>query len=520
MPHKRFFFTLYWPGILLLCLSIIIGLFCYKDYGISWDEPEQRAMGVVSYNYIFHHDPALKTSVDRDHGVGFELVLTALEKKLNLTDNRGIYLMRHLATHLFFLISVFFGYLLMQRLFKNQLLSCLGFLLIAFNPRLYAHSFFNTKDIPFLSVFIICLFFFHVAFGKNKAWWYALLGLACGYATSIRILGVLLIFLIGLFFVVDIFNALRAKGNVFRIIRNSFIFLAAACISLVAMWPVLWESPLHNFVTNFRSLSHFPWDGLVLFNGKLEHARSLPWYYLPEWFSITTPLLWLVAGLAGIGFVIFGFIKSPSEYLNDLNSRSNLLYLLCFFMPLVSVVVLHSVVYDDWRHVYFIYPPFVLLALGAINKFASGKSKLILPVLCIVQLVFTGIFMVRNHPYQQVYFNQLVSQKKDNIRQHFEQDYWGSAFKQGMEYILSHDTSPAIKLDWRIRPVKTNIRLFKEADRNRIQFVEDSADYFITTFRSHPSDYKYPAIFYEVNVQNSCIMRVYKLQTPYSSTTK
>jgi Dolichyl-phosphate-mannose-protein mannosyltransferase len=511
-PTKLSSTTRCWPGLLLLVASLIIALFIYKDYGVSWDEPEQREMGEVSYNYIFHHDPALKTSVDRDHGVGFELVLTALEKKLHFTDSRDIFLMRHLATHIFFLIGVFFAYLLMLRLYKNQFIACLGFLIIALNPRLYAHSFFNTKDIPFLSAFIICLFLCHVAFDKNKSWWYALLGVACGYATSIRILGVLLISLIALFILIDMLRAFNGKTKTAKSAGNLFIFFTASFLSLTGFWPVLWESPLQTFASNFRSLSHFPWDGLVLFNGHLDHAKTLPWYYLPEWFFISTPLLWLTTGIAGITMVVLRFIKSPFNYVASLSGKSNLLYLLCFFTPLLSIIVLHSVVYDDWRHVYFIYPPFVFLALSAIHKFNACKGNIIACAICMVQLVLTGFFMISNHPCQNVYFNSLVSHKDEHIRMNFEQDYWGSSFKQGIEYILAHDTSSTIRLDWRIRPVKTNVRILKEADRKRIQFTEDSADYFITTFRGHPSDYKYPSITYEVKVQNSTMLRVYKLR--------
>src|SRR6185503_8756836 len=139
----------YFPGILLLLVAIVIGLCTYQYYCISWDEPIQRGIDNVSYNYAFHGDQSLKTYIDRDLGTGFELPLIFIEKTLKLTDSRDIYLMRHLVTHLLFLVSVFCGYILSLRLFKNQAIAILGFILLAFTPRIYAHSFFNTKDIPF-----------------------------------------------------------------------------------------------------------------------------------------------------------------------------------------------------------------------------------------------------------------------------------------------------------------------------------------------------------------------------------
>src|ERR1700722_13662237 len=39
---------------LLFLAALIISLFTYKDYGVAWDEPIQRAAGEASYNYIFY----------------------------------------------------------------------------------------------------------------------------------------------------------------------------------------------------------------------------------------------------------------------------------------------------------------------------------------------------------------------------------------------------------------------------------------------------------------------------------
>ena len=177
--------TTWWPGLILFSLFVIAGLLCYKDYGIAWDEPTQRGIGNITYNYVFKGDQALKTYEDRDLGTGFELPLIFLEKGLHLTDSRDIYLMRHIATHLFFLLGAFCGYLLALRLFKNQYIACLGFIMLAFTPRIYAHSFFNTKDIPFLSAFLIVFLVNEIAFEKNKRVWYLLLGLTFTMCRSV-----------------------------------------------------------------------------------------------------------------------------------------------------------------------------------------------------------------------------------------------------------------------------------------------------------------------------------------------
>lgn len=85
-------------GFLLLLIAIVIGLFTYKDYGISWDEPVQQYIGQTNYNYIlrgnltglnFRNSDYLNTRA-KAYGVAYEVPLILLEKILGLKDTRDI----------------------------------------------------------------------------------------------------------------------------------------------------------------------------------------------------------------------------------------------------------------------------------------------------------------------------------------------------------------------------------------------------------------------------------------------
>ncbi len=156
-------------GILLLFFSLIIGLWVYADYGITWDDPIQRTIGEMNYNYVFKGDTALMSFNERDYGVAFELPLIIIEKALHLKDSRSIYLMRHLISHLFFVFSAFMCFLLIVKLYKSKLLASVGILLLLLNPLLYSHSFFNTKDIPFMAMFMVCFLLAASFFSLRKA---------------------------------------------------------------------------------------------------------------------------------------------------------------------------------------------------------------------------------------------------------------------------------------------------------------------------------------------------------------
>ncbi|MFI5196943.1 MAG: phospholipid carrier-dependent glycosyltransferase, partial [Chitinophagales bacterium] len=282
----------YAPGIVMFAIAFIIGLVIYKDYGICWDEPFQRGPGLLSYDFIFNGNEDLFNKSTDNHGAGFELLLVMIEKWLNLTDTKAIYEMRHLVTHVVFLAGAFAGYVLAYRLFKNKFIASLGFIMLVFAPRLYAHSFFNSKDIPFLSMFLVTLAICQAAFEQNKKWLFAILGLACGYATSIRIMGIMLACFIGLFLVIDLITAYTKKEEKpNKTILNLLFFTVGFCFTVYIAWPYLWKDPVHNFVDSFTKLSHFNlWTGIMLLGGKYISSMNLPWTYFPTWFLISNPI--------------------------------------------------------------------------------------------------------------------------------------------------------------------------------------------------------------------------------------
>lgn len=504
----------YLPGILLFFIAAIIGILTYQDYGIAWDESGQRTIGTICYNYLFNGNNELVSFSDRQHGTGFELPLVIIEKALKITDMRDVYLMRHWVTHIFFLLSALSAYILFYKLYKSRFIASVGFIMIAFCPRLYAHSFFNSKDIPFLCMFIITFSYCYFAFTKNKTLPFFILGLLCGYTTGIRVMGIMLAVFIFVLLLMDLILNYFAKKEVKKYIINVLLFSFGFCAAFYISSPYLWRHPVDNFIDSYSLMSHFSWHWTVLINGKMEHGDQLPWTYFPTWFLISNPILWLFCGISGIVLVIFNFLKRPYLFFQNSPERNQMFYLFCFATPILTIIMLHSVIYDDWRHLYFVYPSFVLLALYFINKVFQTRYKLIMQFLCIIQISFIGYFMIRNHPFQEVYFNELVSHKKEYLRHHYEMDYWGCSMKQALEHLIKTNPENTIKVSTDfagIMPLNKNILMLKEQDRKRVEYVDpNAADYFITDFRGHPDDYPYQKIDYSITVLNSTISCIYK----------
>ena len=474
-------------GFILFGVSLIIGMLTYDSYGLGWDEGKQRETGIVNYDYIFHQDDSLLTYVDRDYGPVFEILLIVGEEKLGLTDTHDIYLFRHLATHILFLIGALFCFFLVDLLYKNKALAALAFLMIILHPRLYAHSFINTKDIPFLAMFFVSFYFLALALRRKQFFYFVLLGISVGLTINLRIMGIMLLFIAPAFLILDIIIEKKWKRNGIHLLT----FLGTSLFTLYSTWPFLWSAPINNLLEVFDNMSKFRWNGHVLLNGEMVSASALPWYYLPEWFAITTPILFLLLGITGGVLVVLGLIRSPIEYIKNTETRNNLAYAACFLAPFLAVIYFESVMYDGWRQAFFVYAGFVMLMIFALNKLAAVKWLKIITYFTILYLIGVSVYYF---PYQNVYFNSFLEFKESEyIRRHFEMDYWGISNLEALRYILENDTSPIINVGYLNMTSKFNVALLKPEERARLNitgYVTDRSDndYYITTYRWQPED--------------------------------
>ncbi len=502
-------------GILIFFISLLIGLIVFDNYGISWDEREQRDIGMHAYDYAFQHENNLKNFNNSDYGVAFELPLILEEKALKLDDTRSIYLTRHLTSHLFFLLGAFIFYLLIYYLTNEIFLAVIGYLLLLINPLIYAHSFYNTKDVPFMVMFIISFFLAFLAFKKRGLAYFILLGISTGLLINLRIMGIIIVPILAVFFIADLIFEKGKKKTITSFILYIFFLLLA----LISTWPYLWKSPVVNFIKAFKDMSKFRWDGTILMFGHLVRSTALSWTYIPIWFAITNPITYLIIGIIGLTILLASIVKNPVHFIKNTPDRNQLLYLGIFLGSLLAVIVFHSVLYDGWRQMFYIYPPFILIGIFGLQKLSNIKaSRYFMPIIIAVLLIdMSGVtyFMVKSHPFQGVYFNALISKKEQHLRKNFEMDYWGTSYKQALEFILKNDDSKSINIMVANMPGMDNLMIIPKKDRARVKYVSNikDTDYFVSNYRTHPEDYPYPAKnkVFNIKIENSDIMTVWKL---------
>ncbi len=487
----------------------LLGLLVVGSYGLSIDENQQRDTGMISLKHVAQlvaptwvvHDPdfdryntPLDQYSDRDYGVAFEVPVCLGERLLRIEDWGNKFRFRHLCTFLVCFGGLIAMFQLARRRFGDWRLGLLGATWLLLSPRLLADSFYNCKDAVFMAVFLIAT---NTAVRllrrptPGRLLWHAL---ACAITIDVRIMGILLpLTTVGLL----LWRAVRGEISWSRWAGTSVAYLTLLAVLVVAFWPFLWPAPLTNFLEAFENMKTFRWNSVVLYRGEFVAANSLPWHYAPVWIGITTPLLYLGAGLLGIGLVLLQLVRQHWRLWRDENGLQDLLFLALFMGPLAAVILLHSVLYDGWRQLYFVYPALLLLGLRGWVAAARWRPRWAgwpraLYVATGLALLLTAGQIVAAHPLQNVYFNVLAG---SDVEHRFEMDYWGVGYRQDLEYIVRHDARPRIKINETApEPAKFNALMLPPAQRDRLLFVDntDSADYVVTNYRWHPEDYEFP----------------------------
>lgn len=512
------------------------GLYIVKDYGVHWDEFNSHHFGVHWYKYawnvIVNGGPLIpqeqETIHDKTHGPAFEMALAFIADKIfHLEDSRDIIILRHCGIWLLFYISVIFFYFLCKLHFKEKKLALLGCLLLVLHPRIFAHSFYDSVDISFLSLYIISLYTL-VHYLKTKSLTMIILhAFACAILIDIRIIGVI----VPMFsYTLLLWGLAKVRYNnrheLMKSILHIFIYTIALAGFTILFWPYLWRNPVSALIVIIKLTPHIGYGDTVLYFGEFIKATQIPWHYIPVWIGITTPVLYIFFFMTGLFVILKKLIARASG--PDDKLKNGLLSLAAFFLPLFLVIVFKSTLYDSWRHLFFIYPAFVLIALSGVegcdgfmtqyrhrHRTIYFVSRVIFIGLILISFSCTGIFMIKYHPYQNVYFNRLAGNDMTKIKNNFELDYWGLSYRKALEYITANDGSESIKVYDAITmgPMQNNIPILPIRERKRIcqVWTPDEATYLLTNYRWHKQDYPYPNEFFSINVKHAKIMTVFKL---------
>ena len=490
-------------GLMVCGLFLLAGLALAGDYGINYDEQPQIVIATANLNYILGQADSLAglPYPFTHYGVAFELPLLLAQRALGLDalaegDYHQIHRLRLTITHLFFVIGGFFCYRLAYRLFDSRPVALLALLIYLLHPRLYAHSYINSKDLPFLALFAIALYLLERAFRRDTAAAFILLGIAVGLLANLRIMGAMLL---------AAPLAMRGLDWLFAgdggerqpILRTAGLFLLAAGLTWYAVTPYAWTQPIDYLTGSLSQTVRHPAVLPQLFQGEMLLSDAVPPHYAATWFGITTPPPVLLLGALGLAAVAALALARPRAVFHNTRRRFMLLLLACFLLPPLAVALLGSNQYEDWRHLYFLYVPAGLLAAGGLHWLTTTLARQPgwpagIQGLAGLGLGLILLQMAQIHPLQHIYFNFLVDRTTpEYLRTQYEMDRWQLARQAAWDYLLqSHPEEPLTVRDeqwaWKILPPAAQARLTR---------VSRNADYELTFPDSSRPDLAFNSVY-------------------------
>ncbi len=438
-----------------------LGLAIVGDYGISTDEPTERETSLRQYQFAFskifflftkQQAPGLEhdyvwyqnwlqgSNEDRFYGTFLQWPTVALEHWRGFDaanfDPETIYFSRHLLNFIYFYLGLLCFYSLLKQRFKKGSLALLGTLIIVLTPRFFAEAFYNNKDILF-AVFYIITIYFSEKFMRQKSWLnFFLLSVVTAIAANTRIVVGLVALVYWFEFLSEFFwqkGEFRWKKMTQLLTWPVFTFLL-----YILIHPTAWGQEVGFIWQVIQSFSQYDaWQGKTLYFGNFVPWNKIPWHY-------TLGYLWATIPLTFSGLIIYGILVWIKNFYLSLKNKTEKLKVKIFTLdnkmfffwlaPLLMVIVCQSVLYNSWRHLYFIYFPLVYLAILGLSVLEKkNKTQAIIFFLLAITFILTSFWMIENHPYEGVYYNPLI---RKSVTKNFERDYWGLSIQPLFNQVL------------------------------------------------------------------------------------
>ena len=453
--------------------------------GNSGDEDlYQYPQAVKIYNYYtsFGKDTtytnAGNSSMEgmRDYGMSFD-TLTVFFNKFFSIDN--IFESRHAMNALVGWLALLFCGLLAYRI-ANWRAALITFFLMFFSPQFLGQCFNNPKDVPFAMAYIFTIYYL-VRFLQQfpnptkKISFYVALGIAM--AISVRIGGLLLlaylVMFTGLYFLfTSNVKSLFSADNIARFKKLAIyaIILAIGGYFMgLLLWPYALQAPISNPMKTLTSMTNFGASLRQIFEGTTIWSDKVPPYYTLKYIMIAAPISVLIGAI----IYLFFLRKKDMQYF-----WAFILYF-SFGFPIFYIVYKHSNVYGGWRHALFTYPTLVVAAgLGfnsLIEVFKNKYLKIAGGIAVVLLTINPIIHTFKNHPYEYVYFNELVGGVKGAYG-NYEMDYYFHSLREATEWVKQNavkdpnSSGKKIKVGaWLTPPVSYYLR--KDTARFEVTFI-------------------------------------------------
>ena len=529
-------------------IFLFVGLITYKDYGIHIEEKFHRSNGFYWLNYILNftefNDLKNIASIKfneisgftlsniknwLDYGIIFDVPAAFFEIILNIDEPKNYYQFRHLISFLlFFLSSIFFYKLLLNR-FSDFNVSFIGTIFYVLSPRIYGDSFYNNKDILFLSFVTFALYYLFKTIDKLSYKNLIFFSIFSAICTSTRIIGVFL----PISFIIIYFISVLAKKDELKFFPKIIFYLLFFIIFLLLHWPYLWTAPIDNFFSLIQSAKAGIIGIKVLFNGEYIRNHFLPYSYIPTWIAISTPVIHLILFMLGYFYITKRFflrflaIKEKSIYYDFWRGKNEKKDFFIFFnisMIILFLISMNITLYNAWRLIYFLNIFIIYISTYGFYiiyiNLKSDNRKLQFSLIILFLLSLVLLRMITYHPYQGVYFNSFVP---NHYKNKFEIDFHGiSGVKFLKDILVLEKNKNTISIGVAsFLPIQRSLELLDKSESKRIKIIGQEYKYADYIYKNNISEvnkninnkYDIPNNFIKIDelvVDGALLYEVYK----------
>lgn len=430
---------------ILLAGLVVLVLLTFRDYGISNDEEVQHRYGelIVAYYTSGFSERALFDYKNLYlYGGLFDVIAVLLAKILPL----DVYALRHLLSALIGVAGIGAA-AAVARMIAGARAGLITALALATCGPWFGAMFNHTKDIPFAAAMIGATYFLLRASRNfpNARWGDVLgFGLMLGAATGLRAMGMLLIGYAGI--AVLLVAPWRSPGG----IRATALFVLHSGLRLlpafvlgylvtIAAWPWAAQAPLNPLRAIF-SFAHFHYEIRTIVAGAIYKMADVPWWYVPYYLAIKSPLFILIGAGFALGFAVWRGVRDTESAGRRRIDIAFVAFIAMF--PVVCEAVTEGPAFTGMRHFLFVMPPLAVLSgigfdavLESLDEWRALRMATL--AVLIAALTLNASLLVRLHPYEYMFYNRLVGGLQGAERR-YEMDYWVNMMPEAVEALESY----------------------------------------------------------------------------------
>ncbi len=415
-------------AVVLTALYILFCLLTFKHFGITSDEYVEYQSGKALLHYYQTGNESKSFNISERQLPTESTYFRGHLALFSVLNPKGLYENYHLLNMLLALPLFLMFYALLLHTYKDQKLAFAGTFILFFTPRFLGDIAANPKDVPFAIFYFLSLGAIYLFHQKKQSFVLSslVIGLLIGLTFSFRLIGA------SLFIVMFFYYSQRSPVHAARDVAVSFIVASASLVFLLPLFSQGYAEGLKILLASSTNFEY--WNNKMLFMGKFLSKEQRPFYYLPVWILITTPLYQLLL-----------LTLSPALLYFQKTKRSSLYYLFgfAFLVNFALYFLIEPVIYNGLRHFLFLLPLGAFLAsLAALDSLSvlnllTIKFKYISLTVFIILFLITVISVTKSHPYEYVYFNEVSGGLKNAVG-NYDTDYWGASYKEMSEWLLKN----------------------------------------------------------------------------------